>query len=215
MPLCGCVHQNMPMPDDPRFKPIALNYVEEPVVVNGSLFSANPTLALYSNDVAWKLGDVITVVLSEVTTATKNVGANYKKDSKINSSATLPFGKVIPKILPNSELSSNINTDNEFTGVGAALQNNQLVGNISATIIQILPNRNFMIAGEKWVTLGTGEEYIRVSGIIRPQDINPDNTISSNNIADARITYSGTGDVQRGANPGWLSKLLNSAFSPF
>jgi flagellar L-ring protein precursor FlgH len=207
------MHQYMAMPDDPRFKPIALSYSDEPAIVtaNGSLFGSQAALALYSNDVAWKLGDVITVTLSEVTTATKNIGANYKKDNKLTSTAALPLGK----IMPNLDLTANINSDTEFTGTGAALQNNQLVGSISATIVQILPNKNFMIAGEKWVTLASGEEYIRVSGIIRPQDINPDNTISSNNIADARIAYSGTGDLQRGSTtPGWLARLFNATFYP-
>jgi flagellar L-ring protein precursor FlgH len=188
------MHQYMAMPDDPRFKPIALSYSDEPAIVtaNGSLFGSQAALALYSNDVAWKLGDVITVTLSEVTTATKNIGANYKKDNKLTSTAALPLGK----IMPNLDLTANINSDTEFTGTGAALQNNQLVGSISAT-------------------LASGEEYIRVSGIIRPQDINPDNTISSNNIADARIAYSGTGDLQRGSTtPGWLARLFNATFYP-
>jgi flagellar L-ring protein precursor FlgH len=222
--LSGCFHQHFAMPDDPRFRPIALNYNEEPTAINGSLFSANPSLALYSNDVALKLGDVITVVLSEGTSATKNVSANYKKGNKINSHASIfgaPGKLGILNKLPFSagndtgNLSNDLNSDAEFTGSGGALQNNQLNGKISATITQILPNKNLVIAGEKWVTIGNGEEYIRVSGIVRPQDIKPDNTVMSTSIADARISYSGTGDLQRGTVPGWLARLFNATFYPF
>ncbi|EXJ09531.1 Basal body L-ring protein [Nitrincola nitratireducens] len=72
-----------------------------------------------------------------------------------------------------------------------------------------------LVRGEKWLTLNQGDEYIRVSGLVRPQDIKPDNTIESTRLADARITYSGTGATADVNVMGWLSRFFISALMPF
>ncbi len=223
--LTGCVHQYTAIPDDPRFAPIPLDYVQKNNNENGSLYASSvKTLNLFNDNVAKNLGDIITVVLQEKTDASKNVGTNYKKENNIRAEALNFFGaaakfsplKALPFINPtkSDDLSATVNNGTEFKGGGDSTQSNKLDGEISVTITQILPNKNYYISGEKWVTLAGGNEYVRVRGIIRPEDISPNNTISSQKIADARIEYSGSGNVHQGSQPGWLSRIFNSSFFP-
>ena len=83
------------------------------------------------------------------------------------------------------------------------------------SVVQVLPNGNLMVRGEKWLMLNNGNEYIRVTGVLRPEDINSDNTVSSQRIANARIQYGGTGDFSNTQERGWLAKFFNSVFNPF
>ena len=94
-------------------------------------------------------------------------------------------------------------------------QNNSLSGTISVTVYRAYPNGLLAVRGEKWLRLNQGDEYIRFSGVVRKQDISPNNTVESERVADARITYSGTGDVAAGSEQGWVSRLLNSSDMPY
>ncbi|HEY1145949.1 MAG TPA: flagellar basal body L-ring protein FlgH, partial [Allosphingosinicella sp.] len=101
-----------------------------------------------------------------------------------------------------------------FDGKGQATQSNALSGEISVTIAEVYPNGTMLVRGEKLVTLNRGDEYIRIAGIVRPEDITPDNRILSTRVADARITYSGTGEIARASRQGWLQRFF-SVVSPF
>ena len=79
----------------------------------------------------------------------------------------------------------------------------------------MLPNGNLIVQGEKWLALNRGEEFIQLRGIVRPQDISPANTIASTMVADARISYGGTGLIDRANTPGWFSKFFASPLNPF
>ena len=81
-------------------------------------------------------------------------------------------------------------------------------------MIEVLPNQNLVIRGEKWLTLNSGDEYIRLTGIIRPADISPDNEIESNKIANARIQYSGTGSFADAQKQSLVSRFFNSKWWP-
>lgn len=107
--------------------------------------------------------------------------------------------------------SYELSNDNNFTGNTSANQSNSLSGSITVEVIEVLSNGNLLIRGEKWLTLNTGDEYIRLSGTIRPEDINFDNTIASTRISNARIQYSGTGDQQDMQEPGFLARFFNVA----
>ena len=82
------------------------------------------------------------------------------------------------------------------------------------TVVNVLPNNNLIIRGEKWLTLNAGDEYIRLTGIIRPEDISPGNQIESSKIANARIQYSGTGSFSEAQQQGWLTRFFNSSWWP-
>jgi len=90
-----------------------------------------------------------------------------------------------------------------------------LAGNISVVVSEVLPNGNLVVRGEKWMTLNQGDEFIRITGIVRPQDIDPDNTVSSYLVANARIGYGGTGPVADANVLGWLTRFFISAVFPF
>ncbi|WP_313327993.1 flagellar basal body L-ring protein FlgH, partial [Stutzerimonas balearica] len=98
---------------------------------------------------------------------------------------------------------------------GQAGQSNSLSGSITVTVSEVLPNGILAVRGEKWLTLNTGDELVRIAGLVRSDDISTDNTVSSMRVADARITYSGTGAFADASQPGWLSRFFVSPLWPF
>ena len=105
-------------------------------------------------------------------------------------------------------------TAQSFSGTGNAAQSNSLTGRLSVTVVRIFENGNMGILGQKELTLNNGKEYIRVSGIVRPEDISAGNTVPSNRLADAQISYTGAGSIADSSKPGWLSRAMR-AVSPF
>jgi flagellar L-ring protein precursor FlgH len=182
-------------------------------------------LALYEDIKAREVGDIITVHLTEVTTAIKSNETKLDKTSTatiidptiLGTSAKFKIPKQIPvplKTQENLNLQTTVNATRSFDGKGDSNQSNSLNGTITVTVTKVYPNGNLHVRGEKWVTLNTGDEFIRVSGIIRPRDIGSNNIIDSNRIADARISYSGRGEVHNSGNQGWLMKILGSKLWP-
>jgi len=100
------------------------------------------------------------------------------------------------------------NTSIGNTGNGSTSQSNTLGGDISATVVRVLTNGNLIIRGEKMLTLNDGNEYIQISGMIRSEDVQPDNTVLSKRIANAEISYSGDGDYVDATKAGWGTKLF-------
>jgi flagellar L-ring protein precursor FlgH len=112
-------------------------------------------------------------------------------------------------------LEQSISSSSEFAGNGSSNQSNSLTGAIAVQVARVLPNGNLIVQGEKWLALNKGEEFIQLRGIVRPQDISATNTIPSTLVADARISYGGTGVISRANSPGWFSKFFNSPLNPF
>ena len=105
--------------------------------------------------------------------------------------------------------------NNSFKGQSKSAQSNSLQGNISVSVVKVLPNGNLMVRGEKWVMLNNGNEYIRVTGVVRSEDVNADNTVLSQRVGNARIQYGGTGDFANTQERGWLAQFFNGPWSPF
>ena len=135
------------------------------------------------------------------------------KESKSALDPVVGFGGS-PVTINGKAFQFGINQNSEFTGESLADQSNSLSGDISVHVLRVLPNGNLMIRGEKWLTLNNGDEYIRLTGIIRPKDISTNNTIISTKVANARIQYSGTGSFADANEQGWLTKFFNSAWWP-
>jgi flagellar L-ring protein precursor FlgH len=223
--LLGCGHQYVPRPDDPSFAPVIPDIAAVPQSSNGSAYVDGYGLSLYQDMKAYRVGDILTVKLKEETKASKDAKTNFKKSNSLqmdqptilgNNNIRANIANLLPFVNSNtaSTLQSILNSESEFKGAGDGSQNNSLSGDITVTISQVLPNKNLVIRGEKWLTLNQGAEYIRLSGIVRPQDIGPNNEVSSARIANARITYSGTGPVADSNKQGWLAKFFNS-YAPF
>ena len=105
--------------------------------------------------------------------------------------------------------------DAAFDGQGSSSQSNRLNGDITVTISRRMPNGNLVVRGEKWITINQGREFIRVSGLVRPIDIEPDNSVPSAKVANASITYAGRGALADANAPGWLARVFMSPKLPF
>jgi len=102
-----------------------------------------------------------------------------------------------------------LDSNNTFAGNGTSAQNNNLTGSITVTVSAVLANGNLSIRGEKWLNLTQGSEFIRLTGIVRPYDIDADNTVASSKIANPRITYRGTGAINEANQEGWLARFFS------
>jgi len=185
-----------------------------PPIRNGSIYQGQASSYIFEDMKAKRVGDILTVILSEKTNATKTASTTTKKENTTDFAAPTVFGAPITHNGRNL-LSGNAETSQEFTGEGDSEQSNALNGTISVTIAEVYPNGNMFVKGQKRMLLNQGEEYIQITGIIRPMDVSLNNTVSSTLIADARITYSGRGAVSDANKMGWLARFFNSQLWPF
>ena len=201
------------LPNDPDFAPILPEVEEAAIIPTGSLFKENYVNNIYSDSKAHRTGDIISVILSESTQANKNAKTELKKENDTALDPIIGLGG-IPATINGNSLQFGIKQNNSFKGDSKSNQGNSLSGDISVHVLKVLPNGNLMIRGEKWLTLNNGDEYIRLTGVIRPKDINSNNTILSTKIANARIQYSGTGSFADSNEQGWLTKFFSSQWWP-
>ncbi|GLS26085.1 flagellar basal body L-ring protein FlgH [Marinibactrum halimedae] len=212
--LVGCASQPIPRPgEDPFYAPIMAPSGMPLPTANGSLFSANTSMMLYGDARARRVGDVITVLLQERTVSTKSSQVSVVKDSEVQLNEAPILGTGLSA--SNLSLLTDINANRDFSGEADADQSNSLQGEISVTVADVLQNGNLIVRGEKWITLNRGDEFIRISGIVRPEDVSTTNTVVSTRIANAKISYSGTGELADSQEMGWLSKFFNSPVWPF
>lgn len=177
---------------------------------NGGIFQANDGYAaLYEGQRARRVGDPLSILLVEKTAASKSAG------SKLDSSGG--FG-ITPPTTGNLSLFKDtdaaVSGKRNFNGTGTADQANALSGEISVTVAAVYPNGTMLVQGQKRVTLNRGDEFVQIKGIVRIADIDANNRVLSTRVADARIAYTGKGDVARASRQGWLSRFF-SVISPF
>ncbi|HEB27282.1 MAG TPA: flagellar basal body L-ring protein FlgH [Porticoccus sp.] len=211
--LQACTVGPTPLPDDPEYAPVIPAATEIPQPNRGGIYRPNFSIALFEDRRASRVGDIISVILSERTQASKTADTEIKKENSVTMDAGTVMG-VIPS-MGEYNMATSVTQDRELKGEAGSDQSNSLSGSIAVTVSEILPNGLMVVRGEKWMTLNRGEEYIRIRGLIRPEDIQPDNTILSTRLADARITYSGTGDLADANKQGWGSRFFNSEYWPF
>jgi len=214
--LVGCVStaNRQVVSNDPYYTPIEPASYSQNIVPTGSLFNANSTNDMYSDKKAVRVGDIITVMLKESTQASKSAKTETDKESDYTLDPIVGLGGKNVNIGGES-IQLGMKSGGSFTGDAKSNQSNSLNGNITVNVMRVLANGNLMIRGEKWLTLNTGEEFIRVEGIVRASDVSAENTVESNRIANARIQYSGKGDLQETQSAGWLSGFFMSVLSPF
>lgn len=185
----------------------------QPVPSNGAIYQEQNHRALFSDLKAMRQGDLITVILDEQTNAAKNASTNASRSTGIDIAAPNIFNG--GATFNGNPASVGISSGSDFSGGGDSTQSNSLFGNITARVTYIEPNGNLHIRGEKQLTLNSGLEIIQVSGVVRPADLTPDNTILSTLIADANIVYSGEGLIADNNRAGWLTRFFTSRFWPF
>ncbi|NOH64411.1 flagellar basal body L-ring protein FlgH [Vibrio sp. RE88] len=199
-----------PVAGDPAWAPIHPKHQPEHYAAEtGSLFNTVQASSLYDDSKPRGVGDIITVTLDENTKAAKSSDADLSKNNDASMDPLEVGGQQLN--IGDYNFSYNLSNDNKFSGSAAANQSNSISGSITVEVVEVLANGNLVIRGEKWLTLNTGDEYIRLSGTIRPDDISYENTIASNRISNARIRYSGTGTQQDMQEPGFLARFFNVA----
>ncbi|OLF54850.1 flagellar basal body L-ring protein FlgH [Pseudomonas chlororaphis] len=216
--LAGCVAPT-PKPNDPYYAPVLPRTPLPAAANNGSIYQAGFEQNLYSDRKAFRVGDIITITLNERTQASKNANSQVAKDSKTGIGLTSFFGGGLNTNNPvgSGDLSLDVGySGNRATkGDSKSGQSNSLTGSITVTVADVLPNGIIAVRGEKWLTLNTGDELVRIAGLVRADDIATDNTVSSTRVADARITYSGTGAFADASQPGWFDRFFLSPLFPF
>jgi flagellar L-ring protein precursor FlgH len=178
---------------------------------NGSIFQASAGYSSLTNGArAAQIGDIITILLVERTQASKSTSANTDRAGNIGLTppSTGPFSKLF------SASDVGASGAQGFKGKGDAAQSNALSGEITVTIARVYNNGTMLVRGQKALTLNRGDEYVQISGLVRQADIGPDNRILSTRVADARITYTGKGEIARASRQGWLQRFF-SMISPF
>lgn len=172
---------------------------------NGSIYQAGYEVSLYQDHTPGRVGDILTVRLEETTQG--------EKKAKMKTNKISDYTMNLPRFhsgIYSQEV--NMNSDFEFDGEGESNQQNKLRGTISVTVIRVLSNGNLMVQGESWLTINQGREYVRLTGIVRREDIDSNNAVSSQRLADARIAYSGNGQVANTARGGLLAQMMFKFF---
>ncbi|BCA29685.1 MULTISPECIES: flagellar basal body L-ring protein FlgH [Pseudomonadaceae] len=222
--LAGCVAPP-PKPNDPYYAPVLPRTPMPAAQNNGAIYQPGFETNLYNDRKAYRVGDIITITLNERTQASKNANSQIQKNSKANIGLTSLFGggvsisnpstKLNPLEAEDLTLSAGYNGTRDANGTSKVGQSNSLTGSITVTVSEVMPNGILAVRGEKWLTLNTGDELVRIAGLVRADDIGTDNTVSSTRVADARITYSGTGAFADASQPGWFDRFFMSPLWPF
>ena len=210
----GCAQTRILVQPDPQYAPVDLTELKYQPDADGSIYQVGRSIRLFEDNRAYRIGDVLSVTLSESTNASKSAATNTSKDNDIEIGGSVIFGSAGPSVDGNLALSNTIDAERTFAGSGDSAQSNSLSGEIAVTVSDILPNGNLLIRGEKIIGLNQGSEFIRLSGIVRPQDISTENVILSRKIANARIYYGGGGVVAESNTKGWLTRFFDSPMFP-
>ena len=188
--------------------------VPAPEMNNGAIYQSGHDVALFENSTARNVGDVVTIRLMESTNASKSSSTTTSKSTSVDLPGPTIAGR--PVTVNGTEvLSASIANEASFDGAGDSAQSNSLVGNITVAVVRRLSNGNLQVRGQKWIGINQGREFIRVEGVIRPIDIQPDNTIPSFKVANASISYGGRGALADANKQSWLARFFNSPLVPF
>lgn len=167
----------------------------------------NSFTSLFSDEKANRVGDAITIVVVESSQATNDARTATSRDSKIGLNAS---GSVMAQPLPGGKV--DLGTNNDFTGRGATSSSGMFKTKISATIDTVFANGNVRISGKRRISINGEEQLITIKGIVRPSDIQADNSVLSYNISEADIELEGSGQIDRAQSPGWITKIFHWLF---
>lgn len=235
--LAGCstvpstnVHQPMSVRPAPA---------PERVASSGAIYQASYSRPLFEDRRARNIGDVLTINIVESTSASKNVSSTSGRKSSVAQTAATPtimgykpdptrlwLGGVVGSTTtvdangntvinpPSFDTSVSATGDQKFEGKGDSSQKNALLGTLTVTVIDVLPNGNLLVSGEKQMGINEGTEYVRFSGVVNPSTISSANVVTSTQVADARIEFKGRGEMDSAQAMGWMAKFFLSVL-PF
>lgn len=168
--------------------------------------------ALFSDFKARNVGDIITILIAESSSASETSKVDTKKSNNLDFALTHLFGagKMLFGKDDGQELTrAKYSGKNEFGGQAQTVNSGKLTTQMSATVKEVMANGNLLIEGRRAILYNKEKKNIVVSGVIRPQDITPENTVLSTYVADASISFEGKGEVSNQSQPGILTKLFN------
>tara|TARA_E500000075_G_scaffold61971_1_gene55737 strand:- start:335 stop:1000 length:666 start_codon:yes stop_codon:yes gene_type:complete len=209
--LLGACASKPPLEDNSDFAPIRPLEPAANALPTGSILGNSMHMSLFQGQRQWRVGDIITVVLNESTQASRNSSLITERKAT---------NDVLASSWTNALLSPNgfwgdVRGDIDLNkaeigteGVGTAAQANALSGVITAMVAEVLPNGNLIVEGRKQLSLTEGAEFIQIRGVARTRDVQPDNTVSSMRMAQAQISYRGSGNLAESTQPGWITQLL-------
>ncbi|MES9935923.1 MAG: flagellar basal body L-ring protein FlgH [Sedimenticola sp.] len=219
--VAGC---NTAPKRDPAYAPMRPVVMPVPQHSNGAIYQAGYEQSWFEDMRARRVGDMLTVKLVEKTDASKTTATNVSKANTTTITNPTILGSTpqfdTPSIIPlasnsNNTLGTSLSSSSSFAGAGDSAQSNNLTGDITVTVVEVMPNGYLAIRGEKRIGINQGNEYIKVSGIVRPADIDSTNTVLSTKLADPTLVYVGDGAVADSNAVGWLSRFFISALFPF
>lgn len=193
---------------------LAWTQQQPPPPTDGAIYQSGREVVYIENPIAHRVGDIVTIILSEQTAAQKSATTTTTKNNSLTMPGPTLFGKAVT-IKGNPILQNNITDGSKFDGEGASAQSNSLTGYLTCTVLKVLPNGNLYISGEKQIDLNQGKEFVQVTGVIRPIDLANDDSIPSYRVASAKITYDGKGAIADANTQSWLSRFFNSPWVPF
>ncbi|MFC5476015.1 flagellar basal body L-ring protein FlgH [Paraherbaspirillum soli] len=203
--LAGCAQ----LPREPLVQqPMTARAEPRPVApVNGAIYQSGfiTSQALFEDRRPRSVGDILTIVVSENVNASKNSAANASRTDSTSSALG-----VIPKIFGGlfNNLDASAKGANALTAKGGANAANTFSGVLTVTVTEVLANGNLVVSGEKQMMINQGTEFIRFSGVVNPRTVSGTNTVSSTQVADARIEYSAKGYIDEAQTMGWLQRFF-------
>ena len=206
---CGTEEKRVSVfPKEP--KPLA----KESRVSPGSLFTGYDNL--FSDPKAHNVGDVITIAVYENLSGSgsSNTGTSEKSSYNLNLNKPTVFGKPFPGESKDPLLGFSTSPSKSFDGKTTTSRNAKLVATISARVVKVYPNGDLFVVGEKVVRINDDVQVLKISGVVKPSDIGPDNTVPSSKVADMYVEYNGKGYFNESQRPGWLARLLEKIW-PF
>ncbi len=212
---CACAPP-MPLhhPPAPEYEPVpAPPMPKVDSTPTGSIYNSATAQELFRDIKAYRVGDVLTVMLEENTNAEMSSATSTSKDDTNSLGAVNLFGRITTGATGKLDVSTANNRS--FAGSGNSAQSNRLSGELSVTVHEVLANGNLLIRGEKRTTINQGMEFLRLSGIVRPEDVSDSNEVRSTRIADAHLSYGGRGVIRDSNRAGWASRFFNSEWWPF
>jgi len=209
--LCGCAANKEkidPLAPSAEFAPVFPLTTDRNKIATGGIYGNASSDAWFGRGRNFQVGDLITVLLNESTQSARTQNSNLDRKT-INTALPTGFGNKLGQVPVLNGLQNSIaGAEVASNGTGQAAQQASLTGSIAVTVVEILSNGNLMVRGEKKLGLAEGTEVIQVSGVIRPQDIGPNDQVQSLRLANAQISYRGTGDLNDASKAGWGTSLM-------
>ena len=181
----------------------------------GSLWEERSS-SFYMDDTARRINDILTIEIDELSNASQQVSTKTSRDSSIIAKITEFLGSPLDFGLDNfwgkgnpfkPEIQSSAKSSH--SGSGKITGSGKLIASITAKVTEVMPNGNLIVEGRKEVTIEKEKRFIILSGMVRPEDIEFNNTVSSSKVADARIEYTGTGVISDKQSPGVFHRIFD------